>query len=59
MNCKAQHSDDTVPLGDQTQWLVLRYRKCPPQHMLVGPGAAFRLSGKTSLSSQVWSHTAR
>lgn len=40
------------------QWLVLKYHKCPPQRMPVAPEAAFQLSGKTSLSSQVWSHTA-
>lgn len=48
----------TIPSEDQMQWPVLKYHKCLPPRMLVEPEAAFRLSGKTSLSSQVWSHTA-
>ena len=40
------------------QWPALKNHKCLPQHMLVELEAAFRLSGKISLSWQVWSHTA-
>lgn len=58
INCKIQHSGDTIPSEDQMQWLVLKYRKCPPPHMPAEHAAAFQLSGKTSLSLQVWLHTA-
>lgn len=58
INGTIHHSGDTIPSEDRMRWLVLKYHTCPPQRMRVEPEAAFQLSGTTSLSSQVWSHTA-